>query len=138
MLLELVAYAIAVLLTAGCVRVHYQAMKLLEARAATKTPGPSLVWLVGGLMVAHALEIWLFGAAYYVLAGTPFGSIHAGSTLLDSVYFSAACYTTLGIGDLYPVGPLRAIAATEGLVGLIFIAWSASLVFLHLQKRLEW
>lgn len=136
MLLEVVAYAIAVLLTALCVGVHYQAMKRLQARR--DSGSRSLVRLFGGLMAAHAVEIWLFGIAYFALAGTPFGGIHAGSSLLDSVYFSAACYTTLGIGDLYPLGALRAIAAVEGLVGLMFIAWSASLVFLSIQKRLDW
>ena len=136
MLIELAAYVIAIAVTALCVGVHYLAMKRLHARFGGSSGG--VVWLVGGLIAAHAVEIWLFGIAYFALAGTPFGSIHQGSSLLDSVYFSAACYTTLGIGDLYPIGPLRAMAATEGLVGLVFIAWSASLVFLHLQKRLDW
>lgn len=48
---------------------------------------------------------------------------------LDFFYFSVACYTTLGFGDLYATGPMRIVAALEGLNGLVLITWSASFAF---------
>ena len=51
--------------------------------------------------------------------------------LLDLVYFSATVFTTLGFGDLVPVGPIRMITSTEALAGLALITWSASFTFLQ-------
>ena len=63
------------------------------------------------------------------LAGAVDGSF------LDHLYFSTACYTSLGLGDLYPLGTLRLIAGVEALNGLILITWSASFAFLVMQRR---
>ncbi|MEM9882591.1 MAG: potassium channel family protein, partial [Planctomycetota bacterium] len=48
----------------------------------------------------------------------------------DAVYFSAAVYTTVGFGDITPVGHLRLLVGIEALTGLMLVAWSASFTFL--------
>jgi hypothetical protein len=55
-------------------------------------------------------------------------------SLLDAVYLSANTYTTVGFGDLAPVGPVRFIGGTMALTGLVLITWSASFTFLEMQR----
>ena len=58
---------------------------------------------------------------------------HAAS-LLDTVYLSATTFSTLGFGDVAPVGPIRFITGTEAVSGFILITWSASFLFLEMQE----
>ena len=134
---EAAAYALALALTALCVAIHYQAMRRVPRWRSVHT-ATGMPVLIGVLLAAHALEIALFALAYQALSGTAFGSVQHAHTVADFLYFSAATYTTLGIGDLIPRGSLRAIAGVEALVGLLLIAWSASLVFLRMQQREQW
>ena len=43
-------------------------------------------------------------------------------------------FTTLGFGDITPMGAIRILCGTEALVGLSLITWSASLAFLEMQR----
>ena len=52
----------------------------------------------------------------------------------DSVYFSFINYTSLGFGDIIPVGHIRFLAGIEALTGLVLIAWTASFLFFEIQK----
>lgn len=54
--------------------------------------------------------------------------------LLDAVYLAAMSYTTVGFGDLVPVGPLRFLAGTVALVGFVMITWSASFTYLGMER----
>ena len=89
-----------------------------------------------GALVAHAVEIWVFAAAYYMkhhaegwgrLVGPEVGFI-------DCVYYSFTVYSTLGFGDIVPEGDLRYLTGIEALVGLVMITWSASFLYLEMQK----
>ncbi|MDG1286377.1 MAG: ion channel [Rickettsiales bacterium] len=53
---------------------------------------------------------------------------------LSYIYFSAATYSSLGIGDIFPKGPLRFVTGVEVLNGLVLIAWSASFTYLTMEK----
>ncbi len=92
-----------------------------------------------GTVVAHVAEVCVFAFAYFKLGkvegwGGLEGSLQGG--FLDNVYFSFTTYTTLGFGDITPIGELRYVAAMEVLVGLILIAWTAS--FLYFQIQTQW
>jgi len=94
------------------------------------------------ILFAHVLEIWIFGVAYYYLAGVgQIGGI-AGATerapLAEYVYFSGVIYSTVGFGDLAPTGPVRLMAVLESVTGLVMIAWSASFTFIHMQRDWPW
>lgn len=91
-----------------------------------------------GLLLAHIAEIWIYAGAYALLGNYPeFGTIHlelaGGASPFDSVYFSAMVYTTVGFGDMVPSGGFRLITATEALVGLSLITWSASFTYFQMQ-----
>jgi hypothetical protein len=125
---------------AGVVLLHYAVL----LRCTRVLPSLSrhrprrVLLLIGVVLVAHFCEIWLFALGYYALAPfEPFGSVSGPSaalTMLDYVYFSAAVYSTVGFGDLVPVGPLRFMAGIEAVTGLVMIAWSASFTFLQMQQ----
>jgi len=132
-MIEVLAYLIAAGLTAVCCVIHYLAMRwLYRSPRRTGRPAGALLFVVA-MLVVHVVGIWIFGLAYYLMSGTVFGSVSSAS-FLDCIYYSASAYTTLGLGDLFPSGPLRAVTGTEGLVGLVLIAWTASFTFLHMQR----
>ena len=51
------------------------------------------------------------------------------------LYFSLVTYTSLGYGDIAPLGPARLLAGIESLIGLGLIAWSASFTYLEMQRH---
>lgn len=55
-------------------------------------------------------------------------------TLLDCVYFSFSTFTTAGYGDIEPTGNLRFLTGVEGLTGLVLVGWSASFLFIEMQR----
>lgn len=132
-MIEVLAYGIAAALTATCVVVHYAAMRRLYRSPRLDGRPVGVLFFVVAMLVVHVAEIWIFGMAYYLLSGTAFGAV-SDPSFSGCIYFSASAYTTLGLGDEFPSGPLRAITGTEGLTGLVLIAWTASFTFLHMQR----
>ena len=55
-------------------------------------------------------------------------------TLLDCVYFSFTTYTTVGYGDIEPIGHLRYLTGIESLTGLVLITWTASFLYYEMQR----
>jgi len=64
----------------------------------------------------------LFSALYFWLAPTEHSLNKSDIDLLDALYFTIVTFTSLGYGDLSPVGIGRFIAIIVVLLGLIFIA----------------
>lgn len=94
--------------------------------------------VVAALFVLHVLEIGVFALVYWgllVLPGT--GAIEGTDRLgpFDALYFSAVSFTTVGFGGLKPLGAIRFVAAAEALIGFMLITWSASFMFLHMQRH---
>lgn len=96
-----------------------------------------LIVAVFGILVAHTIQVWIFAVVYFTkhqaegwgeLAGNFSGS------LLDCVYFSFTTFTTLGYGDIEPLGALRYLTGIEALTGLVLITWSASFLFVEMQR----
>lgn len=92
---------------------------------------------VFGALLAHALEVWCFALAYYLMASTKGWGTLSGNfdgTFMDCVYFSFTTYTTIGFGDIIPSGDLKYLTGLEALTGLVMITWTASFLFLEMQK----
>lgn len=88
-------------------------------------------------LVAHALEIWIFAAAYYLMShANDWGRLTGNydGSLLDCGYFSFTVYTTLGFGDIEPIGDLRYLTGVEALTGLVLITWTASFLYIEMQR----
>lgn len=118
---------------------HYEVLRGLNNRL----PGLAmpdrfkLLVVIAVAFVAHALEIFLYGVAVYLLvsymgAGTLVGA--TGSLLSASLYFSAETYTSLGFGDVTPTGPVRLLAGVEALNGLLLIGWTASFTYIAMER----
>ncbi len=92
---------------------------------------------VGGALVAHAVEVWVFAVAYYFMHRAPGWGQLTGNfdgSLMDCVYFSFTTFTTLGFGDIQPIGGLRFLTGIESLTGLVLITWTASFLFVEMKK----
>jgi len=53
---------------------------------------------------------------------------------MDCVYLSFVTYTTVGDGDVFVNGYIRYLTGVEALTGLILVTWSASFLFLEMQR----
>lgn len=132
-------YLINTLLISAAVLIHYEVLRQLSLLIPRLRIRPRLRVLIGvfGALCGHVLEIWLYGFGYWWLHH--FGGLgglqgnYEGS-LMDSVYFSLSTYTSLGFGDIEPLGDLRFVAGLEALVGLLLITWSASFMFLEMTR----
>jgi hypothetical protein len=95
--------------------------------------------LVFGLIALHTACIVVFGTAFWCLAQVPGAGSIAGAShrtsMFDAFYMSAMTYSTVGFGDLTPKGPIRWLAGTESLVGLMMVAWSASFGFMEMSRH---
>ncbi len=89
------------------------------------------------VMALHVIEIWIFGITIWLLLKYPETGQVAGANplqLFDGVYLAAITYTTVGYGDVAPIGPIRFIAGTAALTGFVMITWSASFTYLEMER----
>lgn len=127
------------ILVCAAVIIHYEVLYQLAVRLSTLSILPRYRVLLGvfAILIAHTIEIWLFALAYYLMINIDgFGSLSGNfnQSLLDCSYFSFTTYTTLGFGDVEPTGHIRFLTGLESLTGLVMITWSASFLFLEMQK----
>ncbi len=120
------------------VLVHYEGLVLLSGRLALRRRQRrrKVVAGIAGILLLHIVEIWIFGVASWLLLLWPdCGHIvgYAPLHLLDAIYFSAITFSTVGFGDLAPVGPLRFLIGMESLAGFVLITWSASFTYLEME-----
>lgn len=96
-----------------------------------------LIVAVLGVLAAHALEVWIFASVYFAMHHAVGWGLLVGNfdgTLLDCVYFSFSTFTTVGYGDIEPIGNLRFLTGIEGLTGLVLVSWSASFLYMEMQR----
>lgn len=126
-----------ILIMSMSVLIHFESLRLIgwasskiKVRARLK-----LLLCVGGALVAHTIEVWLFALAYFFMQNNDFGSLSGtAGTLLDCVYFSLTTFATLGFGDIIPLGPIRYLTGLESLTGLVLISWTASFLIVEMER----
>jgi len=134
--------ALTVVLVTAVSALHFEMLRLLyfelpRVPLAGRLAGKHRVGLgVAGAMIAHTLEIVLFGLGYWAAL-----SIHPGGltgafdgSLWSCVYYAAVTYTSLGLGDIAPVSGMQFMTGMTALTGLVLIAWTASFTFLLMQR----
>lgn len=131
---------LCLLLVSACVMLHYETLRLLNDRLARTTvvfPRAKVLVAFAGAVGSHVVQIATFAFAYYVLQDR-FGLGSLGGTIDDSfaafVYFSSETYTTLGFGDIFPIGQLRLVCGIEALLGLLMIGWTTSFTYLEMRR----
>ena len=121
------------------VGIHYEMLNWLSIKVpvlAVRNRSRVLFALMGAIL-AHLVEIWLFAFAYYfIIYYEKMGALEGNfdGSLLDCFYFSITTYTTVGYGDIAPLGDVRFLAGLEALLGLVLITWTASFLFVEMQK----
>ena len=122
------------------VLIHYETLSELARRLPRFHVRPRARVLAGvlGILAAHVVEIWLFALGYWTLLHVPgmghlSGNIE-GPSLLECSYFSFVTFTTVGYGDIVASGYLRYLTGLEALTGMVLITWSASFLFLEMQR----
>lgn len=131
----------AFLVTALVVVIHYEGVHWLARRYAGRTPRRdrgAMLRIIFTLLALHIVEIWCYGLAYWGLTRVPGAGFvhgeHGTDTLFDAVYLSAITFSTVGFGDLAPVGAIRLVSGLESLTGLLLITWSASFTYLEMSR----
>lgn len=135
----LFTFIINTLLICITVIIHYEVLYQLAVQLPKLTVRPRFRILSGVfiILLAHIIEIWLFALGYYLMINVDgFGALagNFNQSFLDCTYFSFTSYTTLGFGDIVPSGHIRFLTGLESLTGLVMITWSASFLFLEMQK----
>lgn len=143
------AVAAASLGTAAvAVLLHYQGMVLLGKRYSSGRTIRSrdmpkrgtILKVFGWLFLLHVAEIVLFGLVFWgLLSWLGAGAIRGAddTSAMQAIYMSAVTFTTVGFGNVSPLGPIRFLAGTEALIGFMLITWSASFTFLHMSRHWE-
>lgn len=136
------AFIIISLLVAVAVMIHYEMLRVLSLVIPKLQIKHRLRVVIGvfGTICAHIVEVWLFGLAFFLMLATgDFGNLQGNfnGSLLDCVYFSFTNYTTLGYGDIEPLGAVRFLAGLEAITGLSLITWSASFMFMEMTHFWE-
>jgi hypothetical protein len=135
-LAQVILIAVALLVTT--VFVHYEALRLASGMVSwSSSPSRTdILKVIAVLLGAHFTEIALYAGVLFLCQelhlGALAGEIEGG--VVDWLYFSISSYTTLGVGDVHPRGPLRLIWGIEALNGLVLIGWSASFTYLTMER----
>lgn len=112
-----------------CVSVHYEVLTRMSCfiPLGGRVARPAFLLLMASVFVAHFVEIWIYAGALALLEGI-WGVGHIAGDFnqlfFDYVYFSAVTYTSLGLGDVWPHGPVRLLTGIEALNGLLLVGWS--------------
>lgn len=136
----LVAISLSVLLASLSAFIHYEALRWLNDRLPRMrfvVPRAKVLVAVIGALGSHLCHIALFAVAYYLLRDR-FGLGVFGGQFEDVfssyLYFSSETYTSLGLGDIFPLGQLRMVVGIEALTGLLMISWTASFTYLEMSR----
>lgn len=135
----LLAFTVSIVLVLLVVLIHYEVLRYTSILLPHLhiPPRQRILAVIFAAFFAHTIEIWLYAMVYYLLADHfgigGFGGLLEGN-FADYLYFSASTYSSLGYGDIYPIGGIRLMAGIETLVGLMMIGWSASFTYLTMEK----
>jgi hypothetical protein len=134
----LLAVSLSAILVTINILVHYETLRFLSAYVPILPifVRARVLVVVLGCFFAHTVEVWLYAFAYLLMHKAEIGSLggQVSESFADFLYFSASSYSTLGLGDVYPVGALRLVSAIESINGLFLVAWSTSFTYFVMDR----
>jgi hypothetical protein len=141
------AMTFSVLLVGVTILVHYEALRLISGYLlpwlTMVRPRGRIVFVLMGVFAAHSVEVYIYAVGYWLIEIIGAGVGGAALAHFDGrpvgdftslLYFSSVTYTSLGFGDIVPVGSARLVSGVEALNGLLMIGWSASFTYLCMEK----
>jgi len=143
-MIEFVLWLFSGVMLVTTVVIHYEVITIVSDRiipwAQKCVPSRKVMaYAIAGLLFGHIAEIWLFALAAKIIIAFPVLGTMQGAdenSFVTLLYLSSVNYTSLGDNTIRLIGPVRALAAGESLVGMVMIAWSAS--FAYLKMKLIW
>lgn len=87
-----------------------------------------MIATVSVLMAAHAAEVIVWAAAYWLAGAAPPGS--------SMVYFAFVNYTTLGYGDIIPAKDWQLLGPITAMNGVLMFGWSTAVIFDVLRRTM--
>lgn len=87
--------------------------------------------------IGQIIAAGIFAAAFWFSSEAKLGGFQMTEQggWMEIYYFSLVNLTTLGLGDIIPLGHLKLLAAIEAMTGFLLISCSASHIFMMMQKR---
>ena len=126
------AWLISIVASILVVGLHYEMLTWLALWLEKLSARIRLLLALLCLIAVHIVEIHMFAIVYWLMSFSPgFGGIEHIESWFDYFYYSSVVYTTVGFGDLVPIGPYRIVTGIESLIGLVLITWSATFMFIH-------
>ena len=117
----LLAIALAFSLVALSFTFHYRVLIWLSVSSQIKMDKQGRVlFIVFILFLAHIVEIGFYAVIYNLSVTTLDLGFFNGASIgepMNYLYYSGVIFTTLGLGDIQPVGHIRFITAIEALNG---------------------
>lgn len=147
---DIIAGAISIGMVFFTISLHYEMLHIiwLNSSRLRKFPHFAMYAFMFLIFATHTLCVWAYAVLYYCLEHYygfgRFGVMgeHDLTSFMSYVYFSTITYTSVGFGDIYPVGPFRMIAGVEAINGLILIGLSVTLTYFAMERlwgyRFEW
>lgn len=140
------AFLVAVVAVVTCVGIHLGTLVVLS-RTLDRWFKRAHWWAIGCMVLiaihAHILEISSFAVGIRVLEYLHNGKVwQPDERFFEPWYQSAVAYTTLG-DETSTHASIRLLISVEALTGLILITWTASFLFLVMQRtwdaeRINW
>ena len=97
-----------------------------------------LVDVALALALIAELLVLGFATTYYILAKQRPGEIVGLATKTDSLYFTVTVLSTVGFGDIHPVGQLaRGLATLNMLANIVILAFSVRILTWAARQRHE-
>jgi hypothetical protein len=133
----LVVIPICLLAIFGATTFHYEALRQIRKIAARTRRRLAVPLILIMVMTAHIAEILLYMGLFMLgrgplglggFSGDPHG-------LLGLFYYTVETYSSLGAGDVIPVGEIRLIASAASLNGILLLAWSGAFLFAVTEGR---
>ncbi|MGI9141652.1 MAG: ion channel, partial [Fluviibacter sp.] len=124
---SLLTWAFNGALIAAAVFIHYETLYSLARHLPNLSNVPPRYRVLLGvffILIAHAVEIWVFAFGFYTMVKNGMGSLFGMTTadlLSDCVYLSWISFTTVGFGDVAANGDLRFLPGHEALTGFVLI-----------------
>lgn len=119
--------------------IHYVVLHRLKRylRDRKLRQGREMGLVLSSIFASHIVQVLFYAAGYYLLLYLYAGSLEGewGGGLVDYFYFSIVSFTSQGLGDIYPLGPIRILSGIEALNGLLLITWSATFTFMIMRDH---
>jgi hypothetical protein len=138
-LAHLLVIAATLAAVAGCVLLQYEYLIVLWRRLSVHGGHRrvKVLYAIFAVLLLHVLEICIFAIALWLLTGWPAVGRLAGEEargFFDYLYFSAVTFTTVGFGEIWPIGAIRLMCAVEAVTGFVLITWSAAFTYLEMER----